>query len=77
MMKHGRKGKPKMHYFRVTDNDTQLSWRSANGSQRSVPLRNVNQVVKCTFVDRNLYFKDRSKGLYQQVHLYLECIGDF
>ena len=44
MMKHGRKGKPKMHYFRVADNDTQLTWRSAKGSQRSVPLRNVTQV---------------------------------
>ena len=45
MMKHGRKGKPKMHYFRVADNDTQLTWRSAKGSQRSVPLRNVNKVL--------------------------------
>lgn len=44
MMKHGRQGKPKMHYFRVADNDMQLTWRSAKGSQRSVALRNVRRV---------------------------------
>ncbi|KAK9794046.1 hypothetical protein WJX73_005382 [Symbiochloris irregularis] len=45
LLKHGRHGRPKMHYFRLIDNDTRLSWRSAKGVLRSVPLRQVLQVV--------------------------------
>ncbi|KAK9818108.1 hypothetical protein WJX72_007263 [[Myrmecia] bisecta] len=46
LMKHGRHGKPKVHYFRLSDNDTQLSWRSAaKGKLRSVALRTVKTVV--------------------------------
>lgn len=34
-----------MHYFRLIDSDTRLSWRSAKGVQRSVSLRQVLQVL--------------------------------
>ena len=41
LLKHGRHGKPKMHYFRLVDQDARLSWRSAKGVIRTVPLRAV------------------------------------
>ena len=41
LLKHGRHGKPKMHYFRLVDGDARLSWRSAKGAIRTVPLQNV------------------------------------
>jgi hypothetical protein len=37
-------GKPKMHFFRLTDGDSQLTWRSANGKQRSIPLAALKHV---------------------------------
>ena len=36
LLKHGRHGKPKVHYFRVTACDTLLRWRSAGGSLKQV-----------------------------------------
>ncbi|DBA89976.1 TPA: hypothetical protein ACH3X2_004351 [Trebouxia sp. C0005] len=45
LMKHGRHGKPKVHYFRLAENDTHLTWRSAKGNQRGVVLTMVKQVV--------------------------------
>ncbi len=44
LMKHGRHGKPKVHYFRLAENDTHLTWRSAKGNQRGVVLTMVKQV---------------------------------
>ena len=44
LMKHGRQGRPKIHYFRLADNDNLLTWRSAKGQLRSVPLKTVTQV---------------------------------
>ena len=44
LLKHGRLGKPKMHFFRLAEADTQLMWRSSNGKQRSIPLASVHQV---------------------------------
>ena len=46
LLKHGRHGRPKMHYFRLIDNDTRLSWRSAKGVLRSVSLRHVLQACR-------------------------------
>lgn len=46
LLKHGRLGKPKMHFFRVVEADTHLMWRSSNGKQRSIPLASVFQVRK-------------------------------
>ena len=43
-MKHGRHGKPKVHYFRLSHNDTMLSWKSAKNKQRGVLLKTVKQV---------------------------------
>ncbi|KAL3134847.1 hypothetical protein ABBQ32_007815 [Trebouxia sp. C0010 RCD-2024] len=45
LMKHGRHGKPKVHYFRLAESDTHLTWRSAKGNQRGVSLSMVKQVV--------------------------------
>ncbi|PRW61357.1 RCC1 BLIP-II [Chlorella sorokiniana] len=45
LLKHGRHGKPKVHYFRVTACDTLLRWRSASGSLKQVKLRSVNEVA--------------------------------
>ena len=44
LLKHGRLGKPKMHFFRLADADTHLMWRSSNGKQRSIALASVFQV---------------------------------
>lgn len=44
LMKHGRHGKPKVHYFRLAESDTHLTWRSAKGNQRGVSLSMVKQV---------------------------------
>ena len=43
LLKHGRQGRPKMHFFRVAEQDSVLTWRSANGKQRSIPLSAVTQ----------------------------------
>ena len=48
LMKHGRHGKPKVHYFRLAENDTHLTWRSAKGNQRGVSLTMVKQVTAPT-----------------------------
>ncbi|KAL4854190.1 PH [Chlorella vulgaris] len=45
LLKHGRHGKPKVHFFRVGGCDTLLRWRSASGSVKQVRLRNVVEVV--------------------------------
>ena len=44
LLKHGRLGKPKMHFFRLAEADTHLTWRSSNGKQRSIALATVFQV---------------------------------
>ena len=44
LLKHGRHGKPKMHYFRLVEGDARLSWRSAKGAIRTVPLHNVQHI---------------------------------
>ncbi|CAL8464600.1 g4135 [Coccomyxa elongata] len=46
LLKHGRLGKPKMHFFRLADADTLLTWRSANGKPRGIALSSVKQVIK-------------------------------
>jgi hypothetical protein len=45
LLKHGRHGKPKVHFFRVTSCDTLLRWRSASGSVKQVRLARVTEVV--------------------------------
>eukprot|EP00887_Chlorella_sp_A99_P006935 scaffold2.g6935.t1 len=45
LLKHGRHGKPKVHYFRLAGGDTMLRWKSASGSVKSVRLRSVVEVV--------------------------------
>lgn len=45
LLKHGRQGKPKIHFFRLTNCDTLLKWKSSSGSLRQVKLRTVNEVV--------------------------------
>lgn len=45
LLKHGRHGKPKVHFFRLSACDTLLRWRSASSSVKQVRLRNVTEVV--------------------------------
>ncbi|KAL4459113.1 hypothetical protein ABPG75_013978 [Micractinium tetrahymenae] len=45
LLKHGRHGKPKVHFFRLAACDTLLRWRGASGSVKQVRLRNVAEVV--------------------------------
>ena len=47
LLKHGRHGKPKMHLFRLVENDTRLTWRSAKGVNRSVLVAAVLEVRPC------------------------------
>ena len=44
LLKHGRLGRPKVHYFRLAEGDAVLTWRSAHGKLRSIPLAAVTQV---------------------------------
>lgn len=44
LLKHGRYGKPKLHYFRLINHDSQLAWRSANGARRTVDLGRVREL---------------------------------
>ncbi|BDA49523.1 probable E3 ubiquitin-protein ligase HERC2 at N-terminal half [Coccomyxa sp. Obi] len=46
LLKHGRLGRPKMHFFRLADADSLLTWRSANGKPRGIALSSVKQVIK-------------------------------
>lgn len=46
LQKHGRLGKPKLHFFRVINHDTQLAWRSSNGITRTVDLARVSSTVR-------------------------------
>lgn len=54
LLKYGRYGKPKLHYFRLINHDSQLAWRSANGSRRAVDLSRVRELRRgqCTEVFR-------------------------
>uniref|UniRef100_A0A1D1ZXM7 PH domain-containing protein n=1 Tax=Auxenochlorella protothecoides TaxID=3075 RepID=A0A1D1ZXM7_AUXPR len=45
LLKHGRHGRPKVHYFRLMGGDTLLRWRSASGSIKTVPLRAVGSLT--------------------------------
>ena len=45
LLKHGRQGKPKAHFFRLAASDSELRWRSASGSIRSVALVAVCEVL--------------------------------
>ncbi|KAK2078213.1 hypothetical protein QBZ16_004081 [Prototheca wickerhamii] len=45
LLKHGRHGRPKVHYFRLMQNDSLLCWRSSSGSVRGVDLRAVSSLV--------------------------------
>lgn len=44
LLKHGRHGKPKVHYFRLDQNDSRLTWTSAKNKIRSVNLHSVKEV---------------------------------
>lgn len=46
LLKHGRYGRPKLHFFRLVGHDTQLAWRSSNGARRAVDLSCVGGVVR-------------------------------
>ncbi len=45
LWKHGRQGRPKVHYFHLTDADTYLTWMSKDTKNRSVRLRDVENVL--------------------------------
>ena len=45
LLKHGRAGRPKIHYFKLIDADSSLSWRSSSGSLRCVDLHTVTEVI--------------------------------
>ena len=47
LLKHGRHGKPKVHFFRVCGADTQLKWRSASGSVKQVHCWRPRMAVLC------------------------------
>jgi len=44
LWKHGRQGKPKVHYFHLTDADTRLTWMSKDTKNRSVRLPEIENV---------------------------------
>lgn len=46
ILKHGRSGRPKVHFFRLSADGTALRWRSSrSGSVRSVALRDVQTIL--------------------------------
>jgi hypothetical protein len=44
-LKHGRQGRPKVHFFRLSAGDAELQWRSASGAVRAVGLAQVREVL--------------------------------
>lgn len=48
LWKHGRHGKPKVHYFHLTDADTKLTWMSKDSRNRSVDLNTIKEVRQAT-----------------------------
>lgn len=44
LLKHGRAGRPKVHFFRLADADGQLAWRSSRGQLRCIRLCAVQRV---------------------------------
>ena len=44
LLKHGRAGRPKVHFFRLADADGQLAWRSSRGHLRCIRLAAVQRV---------------------------------
>eukprot|EP00879_Flechtneria_rotunda_P024147 GHRR01025593.1.p1 GENE.GHRR01025593.1~~GHRR01025593.1.p1 ORF type:complete len:281 (+),score=105.10 GHRR01025593.1:273-1115(+) len=44
LRKYGRRGKPKNHYFRLSNDDRELLWDSSNGKVRSISLVSVVKV---------------------------------
>ncbi|KAK9838136.1 hypothetical protein WJX81_003291 [Elliptochloris bilobata] len=51
LLKHGRAGRPKVHFFRLADADQQLVWRSAHGQLRCIRLCSVQRVVHGQITD--------------------------
>ena len=45
LMKHGRQGKPKVHYFQLSQDCRVLSWRRSSGTSRYVELRWVQDIL--------------------------------
>lgn len=44
LRKFGRRGGPKFHHFRLSDDDTELQWASSKGVVRRIALRRVLKV---------------------------------
>ncbi len=45
LLKHGRQGRPKVHYFQLSDDSMELVWTRASGTRRSVPLSRVQDIL--------------------------------
>ncbi|KAL4516181.1 hypothetical protein Ndes2526A_g03620 [Nannochloris sp. 'desiccata'] len=45
LLKHGRQGRPKAHFFRLANCDNELRWRSASGAVKSVLLASVRDFL--------------------------------
>lgn len=44
LLKHGRSGKPKVHFFRLSASGTELAWRRMSGGTAGVPLAAVHGI---------------------------------
>lgn len=45
LLKHGRQGKPKVHYFRLSQDCREISWTRSSGTTRSIDLLWVHDVL--------------------------------
>ena len=52
LWKHGRQGKPKVHYFHLTDADACLTWMSKDTKNRSIRLREIENVRRSLITDQ-------------------------
>ena len=91
MMKHGRQGKPKMHYFRLGEGDNDLTWRSAKGATRSVSLWTVRKAsfpLSCHGISRTVissivltklqdHLKHKNTGKIQGISFVVTAIAFF
>ena len=45
LLKHGRQGRPKVHYFQLSEDSMELVWTRSSGTRRSISLSRVQDIL--------------------------------
>ncbi|KAI8100442.1 hypothetical protein M9435_006926 [Picochlorum sp. BPE23] len=64
LLKHGRQGRPKVHYFQLSEDSMELVWTRSSGTRRSVPLSRVQDILlgQASPVFRKFPLKDEASS---------------